>query len=112
MTDTILDMENLKFLQELLSDRFVELINTYLADSQKRVEALAQALTENDLETATHEAHGLKGSSRNIGANPLADLCETMEHQARSGDIVDQQQQLAAIEQNVAAVCTELKKFL
>lgn len=112
MTQDVLDLENLKFLKELLSERFPELVNTYLTDSCARIEALKVALAQGDLPAATHESHGLKGSSRNIGANPLADLCEIMESQARQGEVIDGQQQLAAIEKNIAAVTSELKKLL
>lgn len=109
MSDQELDLDNLNMLKELLADRFQELIETYLNDSSERIVKLREALEREDFTQATHEAHGLKGSSRNIGANPFANLCEVMEKQARAGAVQDGQQQLAAIEQKFAAIASQLK---
>lgn len=112
MPSDAVDLENLQLLKELLADRFAELVDTYLSDSSTRFASLCNAIENGDMKTVQHEAHGLKGSSKNIGANPLADLCSTLETQARDGDIKDCEQQLAAIEKNIATVTDELKNLL
>ena len=111
MSGQDLDMDNLLMLKELLAERFDELVETFLTDTGKRLEMMERALRSHDLATLGLHAHGLKGSSRNIGANPLADLCETLEAQAREGQVQNGQQQLTAIAQKIAAVSEILKSI-
>ncbi len=107
-----LDLDNLNMLKDLLGERFAELIDTFLKDSSERISLITSGLADADDSVVRHAAHGLKGSCRNIGANPLADICSVLEDQAVAGEIEDGQQQLAAIEQKLAAVTSELKSFL
>lgn len=111
MTSQLIDAENLDMLKGLLGDRFNELIETYLADSEARMNKLRTAICEGDLNAVMHQAHGLKGSSRNIGANSFADLCHTLESQARVELIEAEQQQLAALETSFAAVSEALSLY-
>lgn len=107
-----IDVANLGMLKELLGDKFTELVETFLADSEERIDAIRESLLTYDVERIRHEAHGLKGSCRNIGANLLGDLCQTMEYQARDEQLQGGEQQLAAIEQKFAAVAAVLKSYL
>jgi histidine phosphotransfer protein HptB len=66
-------------LRELLADNFNELINRYVTDSQTRFELLQKAVAELDFKTIHFEAHGIKGSSRNMGANLLAEIMGELE---------------------------------
>ncbi len=107
-----LDLDNLNMLKDLLGERFGELIETFLKDSSERVSLMTSGLGDADDVVVRHAAHGLKGSCRNIGANPLGDICAVLEDQATAGSIQDGQQQLAAIAQKLAAVTSELKALL
>lgn len=106
-----LDTDNLNMLKDLLGERFDELIETYISDTDLRLSRLKSAFAEGDLAIVSQEAHGIKGSSRNIGANPLGHLCELVEYQARDGKLQDGQQQIAAIEKRLAAVHKCLRSF-
>ena len=110
--ELVVDVGVLKSLQELLGDNFALLIETYLTDSQKRIERLHQAYNADDMDEISSEVHGLKGSSRNLGANQIGDLCEVLEKEARQGAIINKEQQLAAIESNFAAVTAQLSVYL
>ncbi|MFL0799190.1 MAG: Hpt domain-containing protein [Agarilytica sp.] len=111
MSDDV-DLENLNMLKDLLGDKFIELIETFISDSAQRIDAIQRALASGDIEQIRHQTHGLKGSCRNLGANPLGDLCQVMETQAHEGQLTDGEQQLAAIEQKLAAVNGALKSLL
>ncbi|HEY6527853.1 MAG TPA: Hpt domain-containing protein [Cellvibrionaceae bacterium] len=74
-----LNTEILDELRELLAENFNELIDRYLSDSQLRFNLLQKAITELDFKAINYEAHGIKGSSRNMGANRLADLMGRLE---------------------------------
>ncbi|RYZ88293.1 MAG: Hpt domain-containing protein [Moraxellaceae bacterium] len=80
MVDEVsLNTEMLEELRELLADSFNELIDRYLSDSQARFNLLQQAIAEQDFKVIYYEAHGIKGSSRNMGANRLAELMGQLE---------------------------------
>ncbi len=109
---SLIDMTTFDSLKELLGDSFSQLIETYINDSQVRVEKLSTAIPERDFEVIRHESHGLKGSSRNLGIFGLGDVCEKVENDsnAKNGDSFEQD--FAAIEQQFAAVSDYLKSFL
>lgn len=112
MSQDDFDLEKLKLLKELLAQRFDELVETYLADCAARVAAIARALEVGDLDTVCLQAHGLRGSSRNIGATAVARLCAILEEQSRAGSLLDGQRQLSAIEQGIAVVSAILRSHL
>ena len=62
-----------------------EMISLFLSDFTKRIEAVEQSLSAGDAETLRRDAHTLKGSSANMGANRLADLARDIEYAARDG---------------------------
>ena len=110
--DDIMDGTTLEGLKELLEDAFSQLVETYLNDSQKRIDHLSQAIPENDFEVIRHEAHGLKGSSRNLGINGVGDLCEQIEHQGKDQNPQGLEQLFSAVQQQFAVVKVELPKYL
>jgi histidine phosphotransfer protein HptB len=77
--DASLDTQMLDDLKELLGESFNELINRYLSDSSARFALLQTAVASQDFKTIYYEAHGVKGSSRNMGANKLAEICGKLE---------------------------------
>ncbi len=97
-----IDLSMLEGLRELLAENFDQLLTTYIQDSKARYDVLKNT-DVSELDTIMHNAHGLKGSSRNLGINGLAALCETLENQARDSGVFEYEQQLAAIEQKLAA---------
>ena len=106
------DRETLDNLKMILEDRFDLLISTYISDSEGRKARLLDAVDRNDFEAIRHEAHGLKGSSRNIGANNFADICAIVEAQATHEDSTGLVQNVAAIEHRLAAVLAELNQVV
>ncbi|HMW48463.1 MAG TPA: Hpt domain-containing protein [Cellvibrionaceae bacterium] len=77
--DASLNAEMLDELRELLAENFNELINRYIADSQTRFNTLHTAIAQADFKVIYYEAHGIKGSSRNMGANILAEIMARLE---------------------------------
>ena len=112
MSEEIIDFVTLDSLKELLGDAFGELISTYLEDSAKRVEKLKVAIPEKEFNTVTHEAHGLKGSSRNLGITKLGNVCEKLEHDAKDNIADNFEQYFTAVEQEFAAVSEVLREYL
>lgn len=78
MTTAHLDPDVLATLRDIMGeDQFPVLVHTYLSDSQHR---LAQLLAAVDARALRDAAHSFKGSSCNMGALYLAQLCGTLEH--------------------------------
>ncbi len=93
MVDLHLDPTVLSGLQEVMEGEYPKLLDTFLDDSQKRVEALRKA--RDDAKALGRIAHSFKGSSGNLGAVRLAQLCqrlevESVESNADLGALVDQ----------------------
>lgn len=107
-----IDLVMLEGLRELLNGKFVELVTTYNTDCGKRLERIQSAIPSADFAVIRHEAHGLKGSSRNIGANSLAACCEQLEAKAQAGDTAGMEQIFSAMEQQFAAVSAQLNQLI
>jgi HPt (histidine-containing phosphotransfer) domain-containing protein len=80
-----------------------ELLDTYLEDAVSQLARMAAAAEEDggvggvgvgDLMIA---AHSLKTNSANVGATALADLCRSLEADARLGPVPDGAERVAAI---------------
>jgi len=65
------------------TDLVAELIAIFQTDTASRLEILAQAVETADYTTARQEAHTIKGSALQVGADSLAELCRQMEVEAR-----------------------------
>ena len=94
MVDLHLDPDVLSGLQEVMEGEYPKLLDTFLDDSQKRVEALRKA--RDDAKALGRIAHSFKGSSGNLGAVRLAQLCQRLEVESVEsavgdlGELVDQ----------------------
>ncbi|WP_166569297.1 Hpt domain-containing protein [Pseudomonas sp. R5(2019)] len=75
-----LDYDVLSALQEVMEDEYPLLLDTFLKDSQTRIQQLREADTAEKL---GHAAHSFKGSSSNMGAFVLADLCHELEERVK-----------------------------
>jgi HPt (histidine-containing phosphotransfer) domain-containing protein len=88
-----LDPDVLSGLQEVMEDEYPRLLETFLHDSEERVTALRKA--RDDAKALGHIAHSFKGSSGNLGAVRLAQLCQRLEAESAEpasdlGALVDQ----------------------
>ncbi|CAH0272507.1 Hpt domain-containing protein [Pseudomonas brassicacearum] len=92
-----LDRDVLSTLKEVMEDGYLELLNTFLNDSEVRLRELHQV---QDADKLSATAHSFKGSSSNMGAKRLAELCGELEQRAK-------QPSLAGIEKLVNEIDSE-----
>jgi len=101
-----LDEVALADLRILLEDEFSDLIDTFLGDARQRyaelVELLQQARPDAQLVRST--AHSFKGSSLNVGAPHLAQLCRRLEDLATVHQLTTAEALVAAIGDELAQV--------
>lgn len=106
-----LDTEILVMLKDVMEDEFPVLIETYLADGAVRISALRDALAAQDADTVRKTAHSFKGSSSNIGAAQLAQLCMVIEDSAHKGQLAGLDSMLDEVEQEFVAVRQSLSEL-
>lgn len=78
-----LDRDMLNELVDVMGREFRTLVNSFIQDGDRRIATLEQAIREGDAERVREVAHGFKGSSSNLGAPRLADLCMKLESLGR-----------------------------
>ncbi|MEQ7919521.1 Hpt domain-containing protein [Xanthomonas sp. WHRI 1810A] len=105
-----LDDNVLSTLRDVMEDEFPTLLEVFLKDSDERIVALHQSLNPTDAAAPAAQlplpdllalglnAHSFKGSSSNMGAVHLADLCRQLEELARSPHPVATPDLLASIQ--------------
>jgi HPt (histidine-containing phosphotransfer) domain-containing protein len=94
VADTHLDRDVLSALQEVMEGEYPTLLDTFIADSEERLRVLRKA---DDAVQLMNAAHSFKGSSSNMGATRLAELCNELEQRAKD-------QQLSGIEKLVGEI--------
>ncbi|MCK4951999.1 MAG: Hpt domain-containing protein [Gammaproteobacteria bacterium] len=80
-------IDKLKQLRELLGDTYRDLLKAYLDDSPKRLDQMQSSFRELDFESLANTAHIMKGSSGNMGAQKLSEVCAEIEKLARNNSI-------------------------
>jgi len=103
-----LDHDMLEELKDIMEDEFLELLKAFLSDSETRITSLGSAYAANDHVNARNIAHSFKGSSSNIGARALSQLCKELEAIALAGDISDAGALIESVEAEYRCVYTEL----
>jgi PAS domain S-box-containing protein len=89
----------LESLRELGGDDFLsEVIDTFLADAPALVATLHRGLEEADAAEVRRAAHTLKSNGAILGATEFAELCRTLEQQAKDGRLEEARGLVARIE--------------
>jgi PAS domain S-box-containing protein len=86
----VLDLQAFQSLQKMMGGEqaaLTTLINCYLTESPKLIQAIIDALTTANANALREAAHSLKSSSASLGATRLAQLCKTLETCGRNGDL-------------------------
>ncbi|MFZ1729158.1 MAG: response regulator [Bacteroidota bacterium] len=89
--DELLDPDTVEMLQSLSSDVetdiFTELVDILEAQTPDLVQQMIDALDAGDDQLVKRHAHTLKGSTLNLGARAVADVCQRMENAAEHGEL-------------------------
>ena len=64
-------------------DVIIDLLDTFLVDSQRQIEEMHQSLATEDIKTLHRAAHSMKSSSATFGAMVLSRLCQQLEQSAK-----------------------------
>ena len=99
MSDLHMDPAVVSALRDVMEGGFADLLDTFIADSDERLQQLHLARGPTELMAV---AHSFKGSSSNMGAIRLAQLCGILEDRAKKSPLV-------GIDELVSKVTAEYK---
>jgi two-component system sensor histidine kinase BarA len=108
------DVLDLTRLQEAFEDDtagIAELLEMALETGKKHCAALEAAIAAGDAPAVAKAAHGIKGSSGNIGANRVMEIAARVDARARTGDLTDAREEYAAIVAGYARVADEVRAY-
>ena len=111
MTD-IIDTAIVEELRELMEDDFEVLLTTFISDSETKFTGLAAAVASGVGEDIRRAAHSLKGSSSNLGATQLSDLCFQLEKMGRENNLDGAQNILQQLELSLLETTTYFKSLI
>lgn len=94
------------------SEFAIELVELFLSDSQATCGRLTNAAGNGDPEPVRREAHKLKGSAMNLGADRLGELARVLESAATAGQTELFTEQLIAIQREKSVVDAFLRDYL
>ena len=94
-----MDPKVVSALRDVMEGGFEDLLDTFLSDSEERLDQLRSTHEAHDLSLV---AHSFKGSSSNMGAIRLAQLCGILEDRAKKSPLV-------GIDELVSKVTAEYK---
>lgn len=106
-----LDDEAVRELEVVMGEDFAKLLQTFATDSAARIVAIQQTAAAADSEALRRAAHSFKGSSGNMGARQLSELCRQIEEFARDGAVEPCMSLIAELSDEFALVQRELKRF-
>ncbi|MFZ5803035.1 MAG: PAS domain S-box protein [Candidatus Omnitrophota bacterium] len=106
-----IDFQRLEYLKEFADDNdggFVaSLFETFFKSTDERLASMRNHLQAGNATALGREGHGMKGSSSNLGANPLAALCKELEMLGKSGKTEGADTLIAKIEAEIQRVRAE-----
>lgn len=88
--DEIINNEQFEDMRDLLEEDFVDLIQVYFIDCQRRITKLRTAQQEEDNANGFELAHALKGASANLGTTQLISLSSQLQECCRERRIGEQ----------------------
>jgi histidine phosphotransfer protein HptB len=105
-------LHRLQELEQETDFEFVsELIDIYIHEAPKQIQAMTAALIAQTFPTLMITAHTLKGSSLNLGARQLGALCLKLEELGRAGKPIPEGTSTLEIENEYENVKTMLLEF-
>jgi len=113
---TAIDLEVLQGLRSLMMDEeddlLTQVIESYLEDAPKRLQAIHQAIAQNNANTLRKSAHALRSLSATVGAATFAHQCEMLEILAQQEQLQDSEMIFVQMEKESQRVAIALQNEL
>lgn len=105
-----LDMQIVNELVEIMEDDIGMLFDTFIVDSESKIDELTLAKNTPEAEQIRRIAHSLKGSSKNVGASMLAQCCSTLEDSARENNLTHLESHIELIKSAFESTKSDIKQ--
>ena len=89
-----------------------EVLRLFLEEVPRRVEKLKAAWRDGNAVELQRAAHSLKGSSGNIGARHLHDICRQLDERGKAGDFDGARRLLDSLDAEYGRVEAEIQRLL
>ncbi|MEM0978836.1 MAG: Hpt domain-containing protein [Cyanobacteria bacterium P01_H01_bin.58] len=90
-TAPILNAETLASIRTMAganaAEFLADIVTDFVMDAPKDIATILQAIANGDAKSLSHSAHRLRSGSASLGADRLAELCQTLEMQGRAGSV-------------------------
>lgn len=108
-----LDTKALQIIRDMAGEDgeavLAQVIDAYLEDAPKLLQAIESAIAQKDAQTLHRAAHTLKSSSAMLGATQLGNLCKELEAMSRAGTIPDREPKKSQLEAEYEGVKAALQ---
>lgn len=91
---------------------FKELLNLFQKNAPPSIAKIKLFLEQHDGLSLSHEAHSLKGSSANLGAKHLAEICQTIEVLGKENRLQEASEKISELDRVYLESLEELKKLI
>ena len=103
-------IEQLRFLEDEDQPNVVaELLALFIEHAPPKLQTIREALESGDLAAVKRAAHSLKGSSANVGARGMQQICERLEHGATADRLSEARALVAQLIEEFSVVEQALK---
>lgn len=109
---SVLDEKVIAELNELMGDDYITVFEAFTRSADQAVQELKQAVENNDINAVETITHTLKGSSANIGAKKLSQICADMLEDARNATTVKFNTHLDMVVSEYGDVYVSIKKLI
>ncbi len=99
-------------LKDLMEDNFSLLLEIYITDGDQHLLDLDKAINENNAKNISEIAHALKGSSRSLGADALAETSLKIETMGRGADLAGIDDEVVQLKKEYQEVKDYFQKLL
>ncbi len=116
MPEPVLDPAVIERLRQLTPpgepDVLKEVLQLFLQEVPSRISRLRAAWQAGNPSDVHRAAHSLKGSSGNIGATDLFEVCRQLDDQGRAGDLAQMPTLVACLDTEYARVAAEIDQLI
>lgn len=84
MTDPIINLSAFNETKAIMKDKMALLIDCFLEDAHSYLATIDEGLAEHNTQKIAATAHTIKSSSRQVGADTLSAIAESIEYQGQA----------------------------
>ncbi|MEA3499744.1 MAG: Hpt domain-containing protein, partial [Candidatus Marinimicrobia bacterium] len=88
------------------------IFNGFTEEFPQNMQTLKDCIKNEDFENLGFVSHEIKGSSANLGAKSLSEICHTIEMKAKSEDITNLEEDIDALEKMFDSTKIEFDKYI